>query len=96
MVPGTAMAAPTTIMRNTSEPEVVENGADDDADSNRQRRQSPDCVNPVSHYSHLLSRYAQSKGRLFALLLNFERKVNIYISVLGQKVKFSVKLHHVL
>ena len=43
-------------------------------------------------FFHLLSKRAQSKGRLFALLVTLSEKL-IYISVLGQKVKFSVKLH---
>ena len=52
----------------------VEEDANDDADSDRHRCQSSNCVSLASHSSHLLPRCTQSKGRLFALFETLSEK----------------------
>ena len=58
----------------------VEEDANDDADSDRHRHQSSNCVSLVSHSSHLLSgrNGLKAKGDFFALLVTLSEKL-IYI-----------------
>ena len=61
--------------------DVVEDGSNDDADSDRHRCQSPNCVSLVSHFFTPFQKASSKQRTTLRPFGNFERKVNIYISI---------------